>query len=171
MNISKTIYYIFIAFLLSVAILLIVSTIPVTGNIKIMTVLSGSMEPSIKTGSVVIVRPVNEYNIGDVITFGQATKLNAPITHRIHDIKIIENQPKYITKGDANDVEDQTEIDGKKIIGKVLLSVPYVGYAVDFARKPLGFAMIIIIPVLVIIFDEIKNIYREIKKKKQENKL
>jgi signal peptidase len=63
MNISKIIYYTFVVFLLTVAILLIVSTIPVTGNIKIMTVLSGSMEPAIKTGSVVIVKPFNDYKM------------------------------------------------------------------------------------------------------------
>jgi hypothetical protein len=46
--------------------------------------------------------------------------------------------------------------------------VPFAGYAVDFARKPLGFALIIIIPAAVIIFDEIMKIYAEIKKKKTE---
>jgi len=168
MQISKIIYYIFIAFIVAIASLLIVSTIPITGNVKILTVLSGSMDPAIKTGSIVIVKPVNDYKIGDIITFGETTNLNAPITHRIHDIKIVEDQPRYITKGDANDVPDQTEVSKSKIVGKVLLTVPYVGYAVDFARKPLGFALIIIIPALIIIFDEVKNIYAEIKKKKTE---
>lgn len=166
MNISKIIYYIFVVFLLTVAILLIVSTIPVTGNIKIMTVLSGSMEPEIKTGSIVIVKPASEYKIGDVITFNES-KGKAPITHRIYDIKIVDSEPLYITKGDANDTPDQIEIKKKDIVGKVLISVPFVGYAVDFARKPMGFALIIIIPAAVIIFDEIMKIYAEIKKKKK----
>lgn len=166
MNISKIIYYIFVVFLLTVAVLLIVSTVPVTGNIKIMTVLSGSMEPGIKTGSIVIVKPANEYKIGDVITFNES-KGKAPITHRIYDIKIVDSEPLYITKGDANDTPDQIEIKKKDVVGKVLISVPFVGYAVDFARKPIGFALIIIIPAAVIIFDEIMKIYAEIKKKKK----
>lgn len=151
---------------MTVAVLLIVSTVPVTGNIKIMTVLSGSMEPGIKTGSIVIVKPANEYKIGDVITFNES-KGKAPITHRIYDIKIVDSEPLYITKGDANDTPDQIEIKKKDVVGKVLISVPFVGYAVDFARKPIGFALIIIIPAAVIIFDEIMKIYAEIKKKKK----
>ncbi len=131
-----------------------------------MTVLSGSMEPGIKTGSIVIVKPANEYKIGDVITFNES-KGKAPITHRIYDIKIVDSEPLYITKGDANDTPDQIEIKKKDVVGKVLISVPFVGYAVDFARKPIGFALIIIIPAAVIIFDEIMKIYAEIKKKKK----
>lgn len=131
-----------------------------------MTVLSGSMEPEIKTGSIVIVKPASEYKIGDVITFNES-KGKAPITHRIYDIKIVDSEPLYITKGDANDTPDQIEIKKKDIVGKVLISVPFVGYAIDFARKPMGFALIIIIPAAVIIFDEIMKIYAEIKKKKK----
>ena len=80
-----------------------------------------------------------------------------------------DSQPRYITKGDANNAPDQEEITKREIIGKVLFSVPYLGYAVDFAKKPLGFSLIIIIPASIIIFDEIKKIFGEIKKKK-ENK-
>jgi len=57
-----------------------------------------------------------------------------------------------------------------EIIGKVLFSVPYLGYAVDFAKKPLGFALIILVPAAIIIGDEIKKIFGEVKKKKIENK-
>ena len=48
--------------------------------------------------------------------------------------------------------------------------IPFVGYAVDFAKKPLGFALIIIIPATLIIYDEIRKIYGELKKSaKKEN--
>lgn len=60
----------------------------------------------------------------------------------------------------------------ENILGKVKLSVPFVGYAIDMAKKPLGFAVIIIIPALILIFDEIKKIIQEIKKikaKKQKD--
>ena len=162
----KIIYYIFIALIAVIAILLIVSVFPITGNYKLMTVQSGSMEPAIKMGGIVMVKPVNEYKIGDVISFGEATKTESPTTHRIYDIRVVEGEPYYITKGDANEEPDQKEILKREIVGKVLFSVPYFGYAVDFAQKPLGFALIIIIPVAIIIFDEIKKIYGEVKKKK-----
>ena len=166
MKILKIIYSIFVAFIVVVALLLIVSVLPITGNYKIMIVQSGSMEPAIKQGSVVIVKPASDYKIGDVITFGPYSKTKAPTSHRIYDIKVVDGQPVYITKGDANNAPDPREIQKKDVVGKVLFDVPFVGYAVAFAKKPMGFALIIIIPAAIIILDEIKNIYGEIKKKK-----
>lgn len=163
MNKFKIVYYIFIVLLAAVAILLIVSAFPIAGNYKLMIVQSGSMEPAIKMGSVVIVKPADDYKIGDVITFGSFGKRKIPITHRINDLKVIEGKIFYITKGDANEDTDTKEVKKADVLGKVLLSVPYIGYAVDFARKPIGFILIIIVPAAIIIFDEIKNIYQEVK--------
>jgi len=168
MKILKFTYYIFITFIVAIALLLIISTFPVTGNFKVLTVISGSMEPAIKTGSIVVVRPESNYKIGEVITFGPYSKTQAPTTHRIYDIKVVEGNPIYITKGDANNAPDSKEIQKKDIVGKVLLSVPLVGYAVYFAKQPLGFALIIIVPAAVIIIDEMKNIYGEMKKKEKK---
>jgi len=166
MKVFKIIYCIFIAFIAVIAILLIVSVFPITGNYKLMIVQSGSMEPAIKLGSVVIVKPANDYKIGDVISFGAVTKTKAPTTHRISDIKVENGKISYITKGDANDNPDQREVLKNEVMGKVLFDVPFIGYAVDFAKRPLGFSLIIIVPAALIIIDEIKNIYGEIKKKK-----
>ena len=166
MKIFKIIYYIVIAFIVAVALLLIVSILPITGNYKIMTVISGSMAPEIKMGSVVVVKPVSDYKIGDVITFGPYNKTKAPTTHRIYDIKVVDSESVYITKGDVNNAPDSREIKKSDIVGKVLFSVPYMGYAVEFAKKPIGFALIIIIPAAIIVGDEIKKIYVEVKKKK-----
>ena len=162
----QIIYYIFIAFIAVVAVLLIISAFPITGNFKVMVVQSGSMAPAIKMGSVVAVKPAEDYKIGDIITFGPYSRTKSPTTHRIYDIKVVNGQPRYITKGDANNAPDQREISKRDILGKVLFSVPYLGYAVAFAKKPAGFALIIIIPAAVIISDEVKKIYNEIKKKK-----
>jgi len=166
MKIFKVIYSIFVAFIVVVALLLIVSVLPITGNYKVMTVISGSMQPAIKMGSVVIVKPASDYQIGDVITFGPYSKTKVPTTHRIYDIKVEGGQPVYITKGDVNNAPDSREIKKSDIVGKVLFSVPYMGYAVEFAKKPIGFALIIIIPAAIIVGDEIKKIYVEVKKKK-----
>ena len=168
MKIFRTIYYVFITFIVAIACLLIVSTFPITGNIKVMVVQSGSMAPAIKIGSIVVVKPVEDYKIGDVISFGEATRIKAPTTHRVYDIKVVEGEPYYITKGDANNAPDQREVSKREIIGKVLFSVPYLGYAVDFAQKPLGFALIIIVPAALIIFDEVKKIWQEVKLKKSK---
>lgn len=162
----KILYYIVFTFLIAVALLLIFSFFPIAGNYKFLTVLSGSMEPKIKTGSVVIVKPSDNYKIGDIITFGKNTKTETPTTHRIYDIAVERGEQMYITKGDANEDPDIKQIAKKEVIGKALFSIPYFGYAVDMAKKPIGFAVVIIVPAIVIIFDEIRKIYSEIKKLK-----
>jgi len=132
-----------------------------------MTVLSGSMEPTIKTGAVVVVKPEADYKIGDIITFGLNTKTQTPITHRIHDIKVVGGNAVYITKGDANNAPDVKEIQKSDIIGKVLFSIPYLGYLVNFIKRPIGFMLIIIVPAGIVIYDEIRKIYAEVKKRKK----
>jgi signal peptidase len=164
----KIIYYVFLAGVISIALLLVVSIFPITGNFKVLIVQSGSMEPVIHTGSVVIVKPAADYKIGDIITFGPNTKTKAPTTHRIADIKVQDGIPIYITKGDANNAPDVKEIRKSEIIGKVLFSVPYAGYAVNAAKQPLGFTAIIILPAAIIIYDEIRKIWEEAKKMRKK---
>jgi len=170
MKLFKIIYYIFIASIAAIAVLLVVSVFPITGNYKLLVVQSGSMEPAIKMGSVVIVKPIDDYQINDVITFVNPKKRQELISHRIVDLEVSEGGTFYITKGDANEDPDARKVVKDEVIGKILFSVPYLGYAVDFAKKPLGFASIIIIPAAVIIFDEIKKIFKEVKKKKEQRK-
>jgi len=170
-KILKYLYYLFLTCIAAIALLLIVSAFPITGNIKFLTVLSGSMEPTIKMGSVVLVKPTDNYKIGDVITFGEISKIKTPTTHRIYEIKVQGSQPVYITKGDANNAPDTKEITGQDIVGKVWFTAPYVGYAVNTAKKPFGFMLIIIVPAMIIIWDETKNIFEEVKKNKKMSKL
>ena len=170
----KPLYYLFLACIVAVALLLIVSTLPITGNLKVLTVLSGSMEPAIHTGSVVIVKPTSNYGVGDVITFGPNTKTQIPTTHRIAETRTQDGQMIYKTRGDANNGEDTKEVLAKDIIGKVYLSVPYAGYVVEFVRQPIGLILVIVLPAIFIVYDEVRKIMKEIvkmKKKKVENNL
>lgn len=161
----KIIYYSFLGLITIVAILLIVSVLPITGDIKFLVVESGSMEPSIKMGSVVVVKPEQDYKKGDVITFYSPPGAKVPTTHRVYGTEMVSGQIEYITKGDANDTPDRESVKKKYILGKVLIAIPYLGYGVAFVKKPIGFLLVILVPTFIIIFGEIKNIYAEIKKK------
>lgn len=162
----KILYYIFGALIAAIAILVIISSFPVTGNVKIFIVQSGSMEPDIKTGSIVLIRPAESYKIGDVITFGKTTNGKVPTTHRIVEIRLQSGVPMYTTKGDANNAPDINEVPHKDVVGRVLFDVPYLGFALAAAKKPIGFLVLIVIPALIIIFDEAKKIWQEFKKRK-----
>src|SRR3989338_5110687 len=98
-KIFKLFYYLIIVLISVIALALIISILPIPGNIKILSVLSGSMEQTIQTGSIVIIKPVVQYRIGDIITSSQSQKTQTPTTHRIYDIRIQTGQPIYITKG------------------------------------------------------------------------
>lgn len=160
----KILTYIFGAIIVLIALLLIVSIFPVTGNYKVMIVQSGSMEPTIKTGSIVVVRPSPSYDVGDVITFGPTPKGKIPTTHRIIAENINNGMETYTTKGDSNDTADLKGVLQKDVLGKVYLSVPFVGYALTAAKEPIGFLILIIVPALLLLFDEGKKIFSEIKK-------
>lgn len=126
------------------------------------------MEPAIHTGSVVVVLPEKNYKIGDVITFKSAAVKLDSVTHRIVKIDDAGQGKIFTTKGDANNANDTKTVSSDKIIGKVIFSVPYFGYAVAAAKTPYGFAALIIIPALLIIYDEVKKIIKELSKKKNE---
>ena len=160
----KTIYYLFLVIVAIVALLLIFSAFPLKGNYKSFVVLSSSMEPKVKMGSVAVVRPEKDYKIGDIITFGAMSRTESPTTHRIAEIKNENGQILYVTKGDANNAPDQQTVREREILGKVLFSVPYAGYAVAKAKTPVGFLLIVIVPSVVIIYEEIRNIAAEVKK-------
>lgn len=163
-RICRTIYYIFLAVVAVVALALIFSAFPVKGNFKSLVVLSSSMEPKVKMGSVVAVRPATEYKVGDIITFGEMSRTKSPTTHRIAEIKNENGGKIFVTKGDANNAPDQKTVREQEILGKVLFSVPYVGYAVARAKTPVGFLLIVIVPSVVIIYEEIRNIAAEVRK-------
>lgn len=161
---SKIVYGILIALLLLVGGLLLVSTLPISGNYEVKIVLSGSMEPAISVGSIIIVKPTDTYEIGDVITFGKDDRVNIPTTHRITEMRVVAGETRYITKGDANSDADFKEVTDGEILGKVLLDVPWLGFLLDMAKKPIGFIILIGIPASAIILDEVKKIYKEAKK-------
>ena len=145
------------------AVILIGTSLPLSHGYQVRIVTSGSMEPAIKTRSIIFIRPTETLKKGDIITF----KNNAstiPTTHRIVDVRIQSGTEYFLTKGDANNGPDSAEIPKEDVLGKVFLSVPYVGYITDFVKKPLGFLLLIIIPLLTVAYDEIKKIIDEIKK-------
>lgn len=103
------------------------------------------------------------YGVGDVITFGPRSKTKPPTTHRIVEVK---DDGNYVTRGDANTDDDMRTVSRYEVIGRVLFSVPFAGYAVAAAQKPWGFTIIVVIPAAIIIWEELQKIWRELQKKK-----
>ena len=155
-------YTAFILLLVVVAGIFLASFIPIPGHISLKIVKSGSMEPAIMTGSIVIVQPKPDYAVGDIITFGEDTKTQIPTTHRIASQRIDAGVTYYATKGDANNAPDGGEIRKDQVVGNVIFVIPYAGYVLNFARQPLGFTLMIAVPAGIIILDESIRIFREV---------
>jgi signal peptidase I len=129
------------------------------------TVLTGSMEPTIPTGSVVYTQQSTQYEIGDIITFKNAS--DQTVTHRIAEIK----DGAYITKGDANNTTDATSVQRQDVIGKVSFSIPHIGKIITYLQTPKGFILAIIAPTIFFVFLELWKIKKEIEKMTEERVL
>ena len=131
-------------------------------------VYTGSMEPAIPVGGIVVIKPVNPdtLKVGEIICFKIESESSTTVTHRIFNI----TDKGFITKGDANEDPDQWIVKKENVIGKVIAVIPLIGYVGYFVRTPIGFILLIIIPASAIIIMEIRNIAKELKKNKNKNK-
>ncbi|MFZ5822979.1 MAG: signal peptidase I [Bacillota bacterium] len=137
--------------------------IPTFRDYKALSVISGSMEPTIHTGDVIIIRPVSrieEIADGDIITFHAKEKREMLITHRVVGTLKVNGTPKaFYTKGDANESEDLTPVSFEQIVGRYEFRVPYFGYVSSFIRKPIGVALAVILPGLILVGMEFRKIW------------
>lgn len=159
-------YSIYALIVLGLIVLFIAPPLPVIGALDVKIVKSGSMEPSIMTGAVVVVQEASAYALQDVITFTSASA-DIPTTHRIIGTEKVNGVEYFITKGDANEERDTNLVAPADILGKVVVDVPFVGFILDFARQPTGFALLVGVPALLIIIDEVTKIWREIRKRRE----
>ncbi len=104
-----------------------------------LVVYSGSMAPAIATGAVVVVKPVAaEYlNKGDVISV-RLVEGGHLVTHRVQARQLVEGKWVFQTKGDANKFPDPQPFVVENAAGKVVLDIPWLGYAIVYASSPLA---------------------------------
>ncbi len=120
---------------------------------------SGSMEPSIMTGDIIIVKPDSRYEKNDVITF--INREGRTVTHRIAGTNGKGTAVSYVTKGDANRAEDEDTVSFQQVAGKVVLVVPKLGFLVGFAKTGYGMLAFIGLPALILAGGEFVNIIRK----------
>lgn len=117
---------------------------------------SGSMEPAIMTGDIIIIHGQDNYLKNEVITFhGSDGRI---VTHRIAEILQKNGQSYFSTKGDANRSEDADSITQDQIIGKISLIIPKLGYLVAFSKSLPGLVILAIFPAVLFILDELLKV-------------
>jgi signal peptidase len=145
-------------------VLLFYRPVALAGDTLYEPVYTGSMEPAIPVGSVVVIKAVDPdtLRVGDVITF---RVLEPPsITHRIVNV----TDEGFITRGDANNGPDVWVVKKENVVGKVEMTIPFIGYLGFFVKTPIGFTALIIIPAGAIIVFELRKILAENRNKKEQ---
>ncbi|QNK90730.1 signal peptidase I [Sporosarcina sp. resist] len=150
-RISSIVSGILMVLLISVASVVVFTKIsggePQLFGYQLKTVLSGSMEPGILTGSIIAVKPAEDktnFKKGDVITFQEAE--NILITHRITEVVKSGDSVLYRTKGDNNNAEDMNPVLSDNVVAEYTgFTVPYVGYFINFTQSKNG-ALLLLIP-------------------------
>lgn len=101
------------------------------------TVLSGSMEPTYHTGSLIYVKSVEpqDVHVGDPITFVLNEDL-VVATHRV--IEVDAENERFYTKGDANESADGSPVHFNNLIGVPVFTIPLLGYVANFVTNPPG---------------------------------
>jgi signal peptidase I len=168
-----------VLFLLLIFMIFVVVSSKATGGepnflgYQLKTVLSGSMEPTFKTGSIIAIKPSNsptEYKKGDIITFKKDE--STIVTHRV--IEVIKNNSGdilYKTKGDNNEDADVEPVLSQNVLAKYTgFSIPYLGYLVDLAKSKIGTALLLIIPGFILLIYAIVTVLGVIKEIDKTNK-
>jgi len=149
---------------------LISPALPTKKFIATYVVASGSMEPTLKIGSIVFIQPVpiESLKMGNIITFASPTDSKNIVIHRIKSINNVNKTLSFKTKGDNNNAEDVWNVSPMHIKGRYLASVPYVGYITVLMKDPKMFALIIGVPTLILIIFQIKKIREGIEEEIQK---
>ncbi|WP_422485125.1 signal peptidase I [Gudongella sp. DL1XJH-153] len=119
------------------------------GN-RLYVVDSGSMEPALKANSLIVVNEStpDQIEMGDILTYYGAES-RTRVTHRV--VEIGPNNEYFITQGDANNTEDAMPVERENVIGIVVISIPYIGYAFRFLSSTQGIIFIISVGIIALI--------------------
>ena len=138
--------------------------VPQVLGYSVFRVMTGSMEPEIREDSLLVVKktPPEDIVPGDVISFFSPDPMleGAVNTHRVVRIEKENGRTQFITKGDANVIEDTYPVDASALVGRAVFKSYGLGKAVSLLSNPLVFGIIILLPLLVILR---MNLYRAVR--------
>ncbi len=142
-------------------------------GLNVYTVLSGSMEPTYSTGSLIYVKSIDPADLkeGDVITF--LLDENTVATHRIVEIVPDEEDSsilRFRTKGDANDSVDGSLVHENNVIGTPVFSIPKAGYLANYIQHPPGTYVAISVGAILILLAFLPDLFASDNEKDKKNK-
>lgn len=154
-------FALWVAFGLGAGLLLALSA-PLALGMRPLVVLSGSMEPVLHTGDVTVVRRVapRDVRTGDVVTF-KAPGSGRLTTHRVRAVRRdAAGRYAFTTKGDANNAVERWTLPPGGRLSRAVYRVPAVGHAVLLIRTPLGWTLLVALPLALLGTRELVGIWR-----------
>lgn len=141
--------------------------VPSLFGYSLLNVQSGSMEPTFKVGDLIISKEIEEnedLKVGDIVSFYAVVQDQEVIeTHRIHEVLDAEGTKRYITKGDANPAPDQGFQVNASILSKYTgKSYEGVGTVWDKLTTPVGFFLVVVLPMIIFFVYETVRVVRNI---------
>lgn len=129
---------------------------------KVLTVLSGSMEPTIGTGDAVLVQDIEprKMRIGDVVTFTDPTDQSRLLTHRVRGLDFRKGVAHVVTKGDANTGVERWTVPVDGHVGKVRSRLPQIGRAFVWSRTLPGRILLLVVPAVLLCALLLRRIWR-----------
>lgn len=128
-----------------------------------LVVRSGSMSPTIPTGSVVFYRKVtaSKVKVGDVIVFDKPGQQNEKVTHRVFKISNGPTGSYFTTKGDANGAPDDWRVPAVGTGWVANFHVPTLGYILADLQSTTARLLLLVIPALLLGMITLYEIWRE----------
>jgi len=114
----------------ALGLLLVMVVVPRLGGATPYTILTGSMQPTMPPGTLVVVRPTpfDDIDAGEVVTYQLRSGQRAVVTHRVIGRTVdAQGRPALITQGDANDTPDRQVVIQKQVRGTPWYTVPQLG--------------------------------------------
>jgi signal peptidase len=129
---------------------------------RALTVMSGSMEPALGVGDVVIDSRVSpaEVRVGDIVTFSDPEGTGKLITHRVRRVRIDRGMAHVVTKGDNGNAVERWDLPAGGSLGRVEYRVPLLGFFVFWLNGPFARIGLIVIPALLLAGFELWRIWR-----------
>jgi signal peptidase len=132
----------------------------------VLTALSGSMAPTLRTGDLAYDDPLRagqaaHLKAGQVITFRATPGGRQIVTHRIHAVVTVQGNLAYQTKGDANPTPDATPVLPSQVVGLYRGRVPYGGYLLNALHQPFSLILLLAAPCLWLLSGWLFGLARE----------
>lgn len=130
-------------------------------GLRPLVVRSGSMEPAIRTGDVVLSRisAPHRIEVGDVVTFRDPTRDHALITHRVIGMERQSGAYAFVTRGDANTGVERWVVPDDGTVGEVALRIPRLGYVSSWLSIPTVRLVVLLSAVALITLDLLRRIW------------